>query len=172
MSDKLFTVSIKGSSQSQAWVVVNADSAQELLDALTDLADQGLYQAVADANALYQGVANVSNPSGRAPAPAGSGEQAQETQAATTAPARQRGSSNGGSSYGRRKASAGTGGRGGQKPRLSYEEASADCVHGQRVRRSGSSAKGDWVGYFCPTPKGTADQCSPNFLDPADDQEG
>ena len=176
MSDKLFTVSLKGASQNQPWVVINADSADELAFALTTLTEgdgDSLFQQIADANALYQGVANVANPSGRAPAPApgGSGEPAQETQAEAAAPARQRG--NGGqSSYARKKQSAGSGGRGGSKPRMTYEEASADCVHGERQRRSGNGARGEWVGYFCPTPKGTPDQCSPNFLNPEDDQEG
>lgn len=38
------------------------------------------------------------------------------------------------------------------------------CVHGPRVFRTGTSAKGTWQAYFCPTPKGTPDQCKPNFL--------
>lgn len=37
------------------------------------------------------------------------------------------------------------------------------CVHGDRVRRTGQSAKGAWVGWFCPTPKGTPGQCKPEF---------
>jgi len=28
---------------------------------------------------------------------------------------------------------------------------------------TGNGAKGEWRGYFCPTPKGTADQCSASF---------
>lgn len=172
MSDKLFTVSLKGASQSQAWIVVNADSASELIDALSDLGvavadDASVLQVVAEANSLYQGVANVANPSGRAAAPAGSGEPAQESQAATTAPARQRGGSSNTSTYGRKKAAAGSGGRGGKKPKLSYEEASADCAHGERRR----FAKDDWVAYFCPLEKGDPNQCAGNFIDAADDQE-
>lgn len=38
------------------------------------------------------------------------------------------------------------------------------CVHGTRVARSGTSAKGPWRSYMCPTPKGTPDQCDPIFL--------
>ena len=44
------------------------------------------------------------------------------------------------------------------------------CNHGVMTPRSGSGAKGPWKGFFCPTPKGTADQCSPIFIqrnDPA-----
>lgn len=33
------------------------------------------------------------------------------------------------------------------------------CLHGERIQRSGNGAKGPWVGWFCPTPKGTPDQC-------------
>ena len=33
------------------------------------------------------------------------------------------------------------------------------CSHGKRVRRSGTSKKGDWAGWFCPLPKSDANQC-------------
>ena len=42
--------------------------------------------------------------------------------------------------------------------------ATKQCVHGDMVARSGSNAKGPWKGWMCPTPKGTPDQCSPEFL--------
>jgi hypothetical protein len=38
------------------------------------------------------------------------------------------------------------------------------CVHGAMVRRTGNGAKGEWRGFFCPTPKGTEGQCSPAFV--------
>lgn len=41
--------------------------------------------------------------------------------------------------------------------------AGKQCVHGEMIRRSGNGAKGEWRGFFCPTPKGTPDQCSPAF---------
>lgn len=37
------------------------------------------------------------------------------------------------------------------------------CQHGTMIKRTGSGAKGEWRGFFCPTPKGTADQCKPTF---------
>lgn len=37
------------------------------------------------------------------------------------------------------------------------------CVHGPMVKRTGVGAKGEWRAHFCPTPKGTADQCAPAF---------
>lgn len=38
------------------------------------------------------------------------------------------------------------------------------CHHGPMVTRKGMGAKGEWKGFFCPTPKGTADQCSPEWI--------
>ena len=38
------------------------------------------------------------------------------------------------------------------------------CKHGPMTKRQGSSSKGPWKGYMCPTPKGTPDQCEPVFL--------
>ena len=37
------------------------------------------------------------------------------------------------------------------------------CVHGVMIRRTGESAKGEWRAFFCPTPKGTANQCQAEF---------
>ena len=41
---------------------------------------------------------------------------------------------------------------------------SRTCKHGEMTYRTGNGAKGPWRGYFCPTPKGTPDQCSPQFV--------
>jgi hypothetical protein len=41
---------------------------------------------------------------------------------------------------------------------------SRTCIHGTMVGRKGNGAKGEWKGFFCPTPKGTADQCQPQWL--------
>jgi len=38
------------------------------------------------------------------------------------------------------------------------------CAHGPRTGRSGTGAKGPWKAWFCPTPKGTPDQCEAIFL--------
>jgi hypothetical protein len=40
-----------------------------------------------------------------------------------------------------------------------------ECSHGARTRREGVSAKGPWVGYFCPLKKGDPEQCAPIFGD-------
>lgn len=38
------------------------------------------------------------------------------------------------------------------------------CKHGEMTFRNGTSAKGPWKGHFCPSPKGTPDQCEPQFV--------
>ena len=38
------------------------------------------------------------------------------------------------------------------------------CKHGEMRFKEGVGAKGPWKGYFCPTPKGTPDQCKPQFI--------
>jgi hypothetical protein len=38
------------------------------------------------------------------------------------------------------------------------------CVHGQMQYRTGNGAKGPWQAYFCPTPKGTPNQCQAQFI--------
>lgn len=48
-----------------------------------------------------------------------------------------------------------------QTPALGGNDRS--CAHGVMVKRTGSSAKGEWRAFFCPTPKGTDGQCSPVF---------
>ena len=44
--------------------------------------------------------------------------------------------------------------------------AGKQCVHGERQFRSGVSASTGkpWSAHFCPTPKGTPDQCAPEFI--------
>lgn len=39
------------------------------------------------------------------------------------------------------------------------------CSHGPRVRRSGTSARGAWVGHFCSLPKDHPDRCKPEYED-------
>ena len=38
------------------------------------------------------------------------------------------------------------------------------CKHGSMTPRTGSGAKGPWKAYMCPSPKGTPDQCEPEWL--------
>lgn len=41
---------------------------------------------------------------------------------------------------------------------------SRTCKHGEMTYRTGNGAKGPWKGWFCSTPKGTPDQCPPQFV--------
>lgn len=52
------------------------------------------------------------------------------------------------------------------KTALGAEEISADkvCKHGNMTFKQGTGAKGPWKGWFCPSPKGTPDQCQPVFI--------
>jgi hypothetical protein len=56
----------------------------------------------------------------------------------------------------------------GAKPVEQKRQSSGDgpktCKHGEMTFRTGQSAKGPWKGYFCPSPKGTPDQCEPQFI--------
>jgi len=42
----------------------------------------------------------------------------------------------------------------------------ANCKHGEMTYREGVSKTSGkaWKGYFCPTPKGTQDQCPPEWI--------
>lgn len=37
------------------------------------------------------------------------------------------------------------------------------CGHGKRTKRTGTSSKGPWVGWFCPLEKGDPNQCKAEF---------
>lgn len=39
-----------------------------------------------------------------------------------------------------------------------------NCAHGAMTRRTGTSAKGPWTGFFCPLPKGDPNQCKAVFV--------
>lgn len=172
-TDAPFVVTLKGGDGFKApWIVVRGDTADEVASNLEALAETGLYGLVSEAASLFGAANNVANPSGRAPAPAAAGSDEPAQGAESTTPARQRGAAAAPSSsgYARKKAQAGTGGRGGRKPKLTYEEASADCKHGERRRFTKPGAT--WVGYGCPQPKDAEDNCGAQFIDAEDDLEG
>jgi hypothetical protein len=51
-----------------------------------------------------------------------------------------------------------------EAPAAFHAAATKNCQHGPMTPRTGSGAKGPWKGWFCPTLKGTPDQCKPQFL--------
>lgn len=50
-----------------------------------------------------------------------------------------------------------------QQPQPQPQPAGRLCQHGSMVYRTGTNARGTWAGWFCPTPKGSPDQCAPKF---------
>jgi hypothetical protein len=41
---------------------------------------------------------------------------------------------------------------------------SPTCKHGVKKHKTGNGAKGEWQAWMCPSPKGTADQCQPQWI--------
>ena len=39
-----------------------------------------------------------------------------------------------------------------------------NCKHGPMTKRTGTGAKGPWKAFMCPSPKGTPDQCEPQWV--------
>lgn len=42
--------------------------------------------------------------------------------------------------------------------------ASRNCIHGPMTKRTGEGQWGPYKAFYCPTPKGTADQCKPQYV--------
>lgn len=50
-------------------------------------------------------------------------------------------------------------------PPASFSSAAIpSCQHGSRTAKSGSSAKGPWRAWMCPSPKGDPSQCQPDWV--------
>jgi hypothetical protein len=41
---------------------------------------------------------------------------------------------------------------------------SPTCKHGVKKHKTGNGAKGEWQAWMCPSPKGTPDQCTPDWI--------
>jgi hypothetical protein len=46
--------------------------------------------------------------------------------------------------------------------------AERSCIHGQMTKREGNGQWGPYKAFYCPTPKGTPDQCKPSYVKPND----
>lgn len=57
---------------------------------------------------------------------------------------------------------------GGYAPAASAGTSSKACLHGEMTKREGSGQWGPYKAYYCPTPKGTPDQCKPVYVKPND----
>jgi len=51
------------------------------------------------------------------------------------------------------------------QPAQSQGSSGHNCPHGERQYRTGNGRTGAWAAYFCPLPKGDANQCKPEFVD-------
>lgn len=52
-----------------------------------------------------------------------------------------------------------------QTANQSQQSSGHTCPHGERKYVTGNGRTGAWAGYFCPLPKGDANQCKPEFED-------
>lgn len=136
MADGKITITLKGGAGYDApWVVIGGDSVPEVQEILKNAAALGLYGDVAAAAQFLQAAGGVPT-SGGAAIYAGGGAVSGVAGAAAATPA---------------STAPGNGGK--------------FCSHGPRVRRSGTSARGAWVGHFCSLPKDHPDRCKPEYED-------
>lgn len=49
-----------------------------------------------------------------------------------------------------------------------FAQAGRSCAHGAMTKRTGEGQWGPYKAYYCPTPKGTPDQCKPIYLKATD----
>ena len=141
MSEKNYVVNVKN--KQGTIVTFRGDTAQELNTAISDFIDAGLEFAVGNVEAILLGVTT------QAPTQDAASQVAQAFNATVVSetPVAQ-------------PAFAPV------PPPVSATPAGVGdkhCQHGTMIKRTGQGAKGEWRGFFCPTPKGTADQCKPAF---------
>ena len=137
----LVTISLKGGSGTQAWIVLHANGVGEALDVLNDPEWEELVGLVAKRGTeLQEAHGGSSKPAGFAQKPSG------------------------GSGWGNRGSSNSSQKRPSAKGEVSWnsDERAYGCQHGEAVKREGESAKGPWVGYFCPE-SDRDEQCKPKF---------
>lgn len=119
------------------WIVVNGESPDDLHEKLNGISNELLLKVAQTAH-LLQGAYAAGNltlpqPTVETPPQAPTQVPAQQAQAPV------------------------------QQPPQRPQPQGPTCVHGARVRRTGTSKRGDWAAWFCPTPKGTYDQCGPEW---------
>jgi hypothetical protein len=135
--EKNYVVNVK--TKAGTIVTARGDSAEELVANINDLVAQGANDAIATLEELFTGVSAprvlATDPVAIVQASLG-GEVVPEVAFAPKAPPAQASAPSGSDKM---------------------------CIHGAMVKRTGNGAKGEWRAFFCPTPKGTADQCSPTF---------
>ena len=134
MSEKNYVVNVK--TAVGTIITVRGDSAEELATNIGGLVSQGLNDHVTALEELFLGKGNapIVNSAVATVTEALGATVVSETKFAPKAP-----------------------------PASAPSAGGKTCVHGAMVKRTGNGAKGEWRGFFCPTPKGTEGQCSPVF---------
>lgn len=135
MTEKNYVVNVK--TKNNTIVTVRSDSAEELNSNITELINFGVNDSILALEELFLGVVAPPNPVDLVKSTLG----ATVVETTNFAPVPPPTVASPGSAAGSRL-----------------------CSHGPMVTRKGSGAKGEWKGYFCPTPKGTPDQCTPQWV--------
>ena len=115
-------------------VTVRGDTAAQLAANINEFAQQGLAVAVAAFESLVTGKPVAPTP--QAAAAAFGGTIVEEAPAFAPVP----------------------------PPAAAPAAGERTCKHGVMTFRTGVGQNGPWKGYFCPTQKGTPDQCKPQFV--------
>jgi len=140
VSDRdMITISLKGGSGTQAWIVGHFNSVDEAIEVLTDDDSWSILMELT----AKRGNDLVEAHGGSAP------------KAASRASAASSGRSN--SSWGK---SSGGSQRSSRKGKVTEDEDGFSCKHGEAVERSGEKNGKRWSGMFCPS-SDRNDQCDP-----------
>lgn len=133
------TVSLKGGSGVQAWVVGHFMSVEEAMDVLNHPEWDDLMKLIAQRGTELQ--------------------EAHGGKAPQAAPA-----ARGNTSWGKKTTTASRSSQRGSQGQVAWDkEARAFmCEHGEADFKEGESAKGPWAGYFCPEPE-KDEQCKPKW---------
>lgn len=140
VSDRdMITISLKGGSGTQAWIVGHFNSVSEAIEVLTDDDSWSILMTLTAqrGNELVEAHGGSAKPAARASA----------------APA-----SRGGGSWGNK--SSGGAQRSSRKGKVTEDEDGFSCKHGDAVERSGEKNGKRWSGMFCPS-SDRNDQCDP-----------
>ena len=136
MTEKNFVVNVK--TKNNTIITVRGDSAEELNGNITEAVNFGINDTVLALEELFLGAPVVATPSAVDLVTSSLGATVvSQTNFAPVPPPTQAAPSVAGSRV---------------------------CHHGPMVTRKGNGAKGEWKGYFCPTPKGTPDQCAVQWV--------
>lgn len=143
MSEKNYVVNVKN--KNGTIVTFRADTATELNQTISDFIEAGMEFGVANVESLLLGTATSAPSAVDVVAEAFNARVIHPTTFAPVAPP---------AGVATQSAGAGT--------------SSRNCMHGEMTKRTGDGQWGPYKAYYCPTPKGTPDQCKPIYVKPND----